>query len=383
MKRPRLSRRSVTLLAALLPLLIVFVHVVVRSGPLAPVAVVAGTVELRSINPALFGIGNVEARHVYRIGPTTAGRVKQLHVQVGDRVRAGQVLGEMEPVDLDDRLRVQEAMIQHADAAVREAGARQTYARAQATRYRSLLQIHAVSEEAAAAREQEQQIADAGVAAARQDLARARADNQAVLAQRESLRLLAPVDALVAARDAEPGTTVVAGQAVIELIDPQSLWINARFDQFSAAGLAAGLAAEIRLRSRRDDALAGTVIRVEPLADAVTEETLAKISFPAQSTPLPPLGELAEVSLSLPALPPSLVVPTAALRQVDGQIGVWLIEGKRLRFQAVRPGLHDLEGHAQVLDGLGTGQRILVFSEQAVTANSRIHVVERIAGVAR
>ncbi|MFZ1223812.1 MAG: hypothetical protein WAR01_11300 [Dokdonella sp.] len=75
MKRPRLSRRSVTLLAALLPLLIVFVHVVVRSGPLAPVAVVAGTVELRSINPALFGIGYVEARHVYRIGPTTAGRV--------------------------------------------------------------------------------------------------------------------------------------------------------------------------------------------------------------------------------------------------------------------------------------------------------------------
>ena len=383
MKRPHPGRRSLTLLAALLPLLVLFVYVVLRSGPLAPIAVVVATVETRSISPALFGIGNVEARHVYRIGPTTAGRVRQLQVQVGDRVQAGQVLGEMEPVDLDDRLRVQEAIIQRADAALREAGARQTYARAQATRYRSLLEIHAVSEEAAAAREQEQQIADAGVAAARQELARARADNQAVLAQRENLRLLAPVDALVAARDAEPGTTVVAGQAVIELIDPQSLWINARFDQVGAAGLAAGLPAEIRLRSRRDEALAGTVIRIEPLADAVTEETLAKVSFPAQSTQLPPIGELAEVSLSLPALPPSLVVPTAALRRVDGQIGVWLVEGKRLVFRAVRPGLRDLDGHAQVLEGLAAGQRILVFSEQAVSSHSRIHVVERIAGVAR
>ncbi|MFZ1724090.1 MAG: efflux transporter periplasmic adaptor subunit, partial [Dokdonella sp.] len=97
----------------------------------------------------------------------------------------------------------------------------------------------------------------------------------------------------------------------------------------------------------------------------------------------PPIGELAEVSLSLPALPPSLVVPTAALRRVDGQIGVWLVEGKRLVFRAVRPGLRDLDGHAQVLEGLAAGQRILVFSEQAVSSHSRIHVVERIAGVAR
>ncbi|MFZ1795459.1 MAG: biotin/lipoyl-binding protein, partial [Dokdonella sp.] len=103
MKRPHPGRRSLTLLAALLPLLVLFVYVVLRSGPLAPIAVVAGTVETRSISPALFGIGNVEARHVYRIGPTTAGRVRQLQVQVGDRVQAGQVLGEMEPVDLDDR----------------------------------------------------------------------------------------------------------------------------------------------------------------------------------------------------------------------------------------------------------------------------------------
>lgn len=383
MKRLRVSRRTLTLLAALLPLLVLFVYVVLRSGPLAPIAVVAGTVETRAISPALFGIGNVEARYVYRIGPTIAGRVKRLDVEVGDQVHAGQLLGEMEPVDLDDRVRVQEAVIRRADAALREAVARQTYARTQATRYRSLLLTHAVSQEATAAREQEEQIADAGVAAARQELARARADSEAVLAQRDNLRLLAPVDGLVAARDVEPGTTVVAGQAVIELIDPQSLWINARFDQISAAGLAAGLPAEIRLRSRRNEALAGAVFRVEPLADAVTEETLAKISFQSHSAQLLPVGELAEVSLTLPALAPSTMIPAAAIQRVNGQIGVWLIEGNDLEFREIRLGMRDLDGSAQVLEGLQAGQRILIYSERAVSAQSRIHVVERIAGVAK
>ena len=383
MKRLRMSRRSLTLIAALLPLLILFIYVVLRSGPLAPIAVVEGTVETRAISPALFGIGNVEARYVYRIGPTMAGRVKRLDVEVGDQVHAGQLLGEMEPVDLDDRVRVQEAVIRRADAAVREAVARQTYARAQATRYRSLLVTHAVSQEAAAAREQEQQIADAGVGGARQELARARADNEAVLAQRDNLRLLAPVDGLVAARDIEPGTTVVAGQAVIELIDPTSLWINARFDQISAAGLVSGLTAEIRLRSRRDDALTGAVLRVEPLADAVTEETLAKISFQLPVGQLPPVGELAEVSLTLPAVTPTPVIPAAAIQRVGGQIGVWLIEGNDLEFRALRLGIRDLDGNTQVLEGLQAGQRILIYSEKAVSARSRIHLVERIAGVAK
>ena len=232
-------------------------------------------------------------------------------------------------------------------------------------------------------REQEQQIADAGVSAARQELARARADREVVLAQRDNLRLIAPVDGLVAARNDEPGTTVVAGQAVIELIDPQSLWINARFDQSGAAGLSLGLEADIRLRSRPNDALTGAVVRVEPLADAVTEEILAKISLQLPVGQRPPVGELAEVTLTLAPLAPTIVIPAAAVRKVDGRIGVWLIDGNDLEFRTIRLGLRDLDGDTQVLEGLQPDQRLLIYSEKAVSARSRIHLVERIAGVAQ
>ncbi len=81
-----------------------FGYVVLRSGPLAPVAVRTAAVEARSISPALFGIGTVEARFSYKIGPTIAGRVAKINVDVGERVRAGQVLAEMDPVDLDARI---------------------------------------------------------------------------------------------------------------------------------------------------------------------------------------------------------------------------------------------------------------------------------------
>ena len=266
MKKLPLQGRTLALLAVIIPLLVLFIYVGLRSGPLAPVAVTVASVESRAITPALFGIGTVEARYTYKIGPTFAGRVKRLEVHVGDQVKAGQVLGEMEPVDLDDRVRSQESAFKRAEAALREAEARQAYAQTQARRYEQLFAVRSTSEEIVTTKRQELQIADAALSAAREDIVRARSDREGLVAQRSNLRLIAPVDGVVAVRDADPGTTIVAGQAVVEVIDPKSLWINARFDQISASGLAGGLPTLIVLRSRGGQTLKGRVLRVEPKA---------------------------------------------------------------------------------------------------------------------
>lgn len=378
-----LQRRTLALLAVVVPLLALFIYVGLRSGPLAPVAVTVATVELRTVTPALFGIGTVEARHTYRIGPTFAGRLKRLDVQVGDHVRAGQVIGEMDPVDLDDRVRSQESGFRHAQAALREAEARQAFAQTQARRYEQLLAVRSTSEEIVTTKRQELQVADAALSAAREDLVRARADRAGLVAQRSNLRLTAPVDGVVAVRDADPGTTIVAGQSVVEIIDHGSLWINVRFDQISAWGLAGGLPARIVLRSRGGQVLQGHVLRVEPTADAVTEETLAKVVFGTIPQPLPSLGELAEVTVELPALPAAPVIPNTAVRREGDRVVVWKIVEGDLRFFPVRLGASDLDGHVQVLEGLGDGDEVVTYSEKALTANSRIHVVDRIPVASR
>jgi RND family efflux transporter MFP subunit len=383
MKRLPLQRRTVALLAVIIPLLALFVYVALRSGPLAPVAVTVVEVASRPLAPALFGVGTVEARYTYKIGPTFAGRVKRLDVHVGDRVRAGQVLGEMDPVDLDDRVRSQESALKRVEAALREAAARQAYAETQAGRYAQLFAVRSTSEEILTTKRQELHIADAALSAAREDLARARSDREAVVAQRSNLRLVAPVDGVVAVRDADPGTTIVAGQAVVEVIDPESLWINVRFDQISASGLVGDLPARIALRSRSDQVLKGRVLRVEPMADAVTEETLAKVVFDHAPEPVPPIGELAEVTVDLAELPAMPVIPNAAVRRDGERLGVWQIADGDLQFTPVKLGVSDLDGRVQVREGLADGDRIVMYSEKELGRRSRIHVVEHIPGVSQ
>ena len=382
MKKFPLQGRTLALLAVVVPLLALFVYVVLRSGPLAPVAVTLATVEHKALSPALFGVGTVGTRTTTKIGPTVAGRLLRLDVEVGDRVHAGQVLGAMDPLDGDDRLHAQDAAVQRVQASLREAQARQAHAQTQATRYAQLLAARSTSEELTAAKQQDLLVANAAVAAAQAEAARVRADRAGVATQQRHLRLVSPGDGLVTQRLADPGSTVVAGQTVVEVVDPASLWIHVRLDQISAHGLAADLPARVLLRSRAGQTLAGRVLRVEPLADSVTEETLAKVVFNQLPEPLPPLGELAEVTIDLPALAAQPVLPNAAVQRVDGKTGVWQWANGELQFTPVTLGVADLEGHVQVLKGLSAGDQVVVYSEKPLTARSRIHVVERLTQAA-
>ena len=383
MKSLPVQGRTLALIAVIIPLLVLFIYVGMRSGPLAPVAVTVVDVEKRTLAPALFGIGTVEARYTYKIGPTFTGRLNRLDVQVGDRVKVGQVIGEMDPVDIDDRIRSQEATIKRSQAALRESEARQSYARSQAQRYETLFKRHLVSEEIVVTKRQELQIADAALSSAREDLTRVRSDREGLITQRLDLRLIAPVDGLVAERDVDPGTTVVAGQAVVEILDPTSFWVNVRFDQISAAGLVRDLPASIVLRSRNGQSLQGRILRVEPMADAVTEELLAKVDFDAIPNPFPAVGELAEVTVDLPALPSAPTIPNVAVHREGDKAGVWLIVDGDVRFTPVKLGASDLDGYVQVSEGLKSGDQVVAYSEKALTAHSRIHVVDKIPGLSR
>ena len=394
MMKPTTSRRL--LLGGLaLALLGALAFVALRTGPLAPVKVQVTTVQKGRVTPEIFGIGQVEARRSWLVGPTVAGRVLGVQVDVGQAVQPGQALAEMDPVDLDQRLAALDASLaraqstqQAAGAQVADAQARRALAAANLKRNEDLAQQAFISAGALEARSQEVASANAGLQAAQanlggtaQDLSRLRAERAALAQQRGNLKLVAPAAAVVTARDAEAGTTVVAGQAVLRLVDPASLWVKLRVDQGRSAGLAPGLVARIALRSRPGEVFDGRVVRVEALADAVTEERLAMVAFdalPAGVSVGASVGEMAEVTLALPATAEHLLLPNAAVQQHEGKTGVWRLKDGTLAFAPVTLGVQGLDGTVQVLKGLNEGDTVVLYSQGALKPDARISVVEQL-----
>jgi HlyD family secretion protein len=386
MKLP--SIRNLGVILAGIALLAGLIWVVVRSGPLAPPRATVTILGRADVAPILFGIGVVEARRSYLVGPTAAGRVKQVHVDVGDTVRAGQLLAEMEPVDLDQRMASSAAAVTRAQSAIDTAQAqladnqsRHRVADANARRYEDLGRKGFVSSSVVEGKAQEEKSAAAQVAAAgatlagaRQDLLRLGAEREGVGQLRANIRLLAPIDGVVTARDAEPGSTVVAGQGVVRLIAPDSLWVKTRFDQNRSAGLQPGLAAEIALRSRPGTPLPGTVARIELLSDSVTEERIAQVAFDTPPAGVS-VGEMAEVTLRQPVARNVLVLPNAALRMRGGKTGVWRYDGDSLSFVPVRRGVTGVDGTVEIVEGLKEGDTVVVHSEREIDGSSRIKVV--------
>lgn len=385
--RQNFRRAGLAVLAA--ALVVAFAFVVLRSGPLAPIRVTVAPVEEGVVTPALFGIGTVEARRSYLIGPISSGRVLRVLADVGETVKAGQLVAEMDPVDLDERILALDASIARAGSviAASEAQRQDALARGQLAvmntrRYLDLGEKKFVSTSAVETKQQEQASAQAVISAAQanlagasQDMTRLKAERDGLRQQRNNVRLQAPVDGVITARDAESGSTVVAGQAVVRLVDPASLWIRVRFDQGRSGGLAVGLPADIALRSNPARILHGKVVRLELLSDSVTEEKVAQVAFDSVPADVS-LGELAEVTLTLPATPGGLVLPNASIRQQGGKSGVWLHDDGALRFVGIQTGSSSLDGKVQVLAGLKAGDRVVVHSEKDLAADSRIKVVE-------
>jgi HlyD family secretion protein len=393
MKLP--SRRTFILITFGVAFLSAFGWVVATQGPLASVKVTTAAASEMTLERTLFGIGTVEARRAYAIGPTVAGRVARVLVDQGDVVKAGQLLAEMDPVDLESRQSASGAsaaragqLVAAAQAALAETSSRARLAQNSAARFADLRRKNFVSQEAADAKAHEaaaaratEDSATAALAAAKDETRRAQSDLAGLGQSRAHLRLISPVDGVVSARLAEPGSTVVAGQAVLQVIDPATLWLRVRIDQGRSNGLAVDLSAAIALRSQPGQTLPGRVARIDLVGDAVTEERIANVAFDSPPAQLA-IGELAEVTLRLPSVDKALSIPAAALTRQGNAPGVWRLVDGRAQFVTVSTGITSADGQVQVMSGLAAGDTVIVYSSKTITPDLSVKVVDSLVKAA-
>lgn len=368
------------------------IWLVITQGPLAPRQVTIAKVEAGPLLVETFGIGVIEAQRSYALGPTVASRVLRVGVDQGDLVRAGQVVAELDPVDLDDRTVASEraaeraaSTIQAAEAQLVEARSRAQVAQRSAQRSADLRNQGFVSQEAVDAKTHEARAASAAADAAAAQVAAARRDHERALAERAGAgklqaqtRLVSRVDGVVTARLIEPGSTVVAGQAVVEIVDPTSLWVKARIDQAQAGAIRLGQPVAVVLRSNPQQIHVGQVRRLDLVSDAVTEERIVNVGWDHPPAGLA-LGDLVEVTIRVGELPRVLAIPSAAIKRVDGKEGVWQVRDGRAQFVPLATGARSLDGRTEIRTGLSEGAEVVVHSDQALQAGMRVRVMPAIA----
>ncbi|MBK8793758.1 MAG: efflux RND transporter periplasmic adaptor subunit [Holophaga sp.] len=384
--------RLIIIIAAVTLFAVAFFWLLTTRGPLAPVGVQTGKVVRGDLSPSVFGIGTVEARLAYDVGPITPGRVLRVLVDQGEVVKAGQLLAEMDPVDMDRRIQAAKSSgarsrqaVEVAYAQVAEAESRAKLAGMNRERDLGLFRQFIISKQALDNSSHEAERAEAALTAARANAAAVKHDVERVDAEtsgagslRDSLRLVSPVNGVIVSREAEPGTTVVAGQAVLRVVAPESLWVRARVDQSRAQGVQVGQPASMVLRSAPETPIPGRVARIEMQSDPVTEERVVDVSFDPPPARLY-LGELAEVTIRLPGEAGVLIVPSAAITREGGQTGVWQVVDGHASFKPITLGSQGQAGVTQIRSGLVEGDNLIIYSSSQLKQGARVRIqkVER------
>ena len=380
--------KNIKLFGAVLALSCLLGFALYEWGGLGPPKVVAAKVTTGTLSPTVFGVGTVQAKISYTVGPTQTGRLLKVYADQGDMVKTGQVLGEIDPVDLEQRISASDAALagsQHntiaARAQIEDARSRNDLAQLTAVRYTKLFASGAVSKELLEAKQHDAEVAQAALAAAvasfqssQSKVVQAAADYQGQLEQQKSLLLISPADGIVVTRQGKAGSTVAAGQSVFTIIDPQTLWVQTRIDQTRFSGIALGQTADIVLRSNQNETVKGIVARLEVQGDTVTEERFVDVKFAVTPTSVF-LADLANVTIYLPEAANTLYIPATAVKTTNSQYGVWVIQSGRAQYRPVTTGVRTRDGNVQIISGLAQDETVIVNCKSPLTAGARVRLV--------
>ena len=344
----------------------------------------------RDVALRIYGLGTVEARILSRVGFEVGAALTSLAADAGDSVAKGQELAVLHSAEQEARVArahaavaANKANLAKADAAVVRARAVLAERETANRRQQGLVQRDVASAQRADEAQRDEDVGRADLAVAEADLAVIRAqglDAAAALRQEETLlahhRLVAPYDALVVARQAEPGTVVKAGDPIFALIDPATIWIQAYVDEERAGQLAPGQPGTIRLRSQPSAEFHGTIARIGIESDRVNEERrvwLTCADCPAEMF----LGEQAEVRILTGTRTTALMVPEVAITGFDGHRGmVWTVQDGRLGRAELTFGARDDRGRVEVTGGLPEGTAIVARPPSGAAEGRRARIGE-------
>jgi membrane fusion protein, multidrug efflux system len=304
--------------------------------------------------------GEVRARTESRLSFRVAGKMVNRPVELGDSVKAGQLLASLDPQDLK---LAQEA----ARMAMEAARVNADQATSDFKRFRELRDQGFISEAELDRRESTHKAAQAQL-----EQARAQAGVQGNQARYSAL--VADVSGVITAVEADPGAVLAAGAPVVRLAadGPRDVVFAVPEQQAGALRALEGKAGalQVRLWGSADPSLPATVREVAAAADAATRTFLVKADVGRADVKL---GQTATVSIGVPAPAGLFKLPLAAVFEHQGKSAVWLLDkaSMTVRVQPVR--VAGAEGNTVlVAEGLSAGQTIVSAGAHTLTAGQKV-----------
>jgi multidrug efflux system membrane fusion protein len=254
--------------------------------------------------------GSLRPRHESALGFQVGGKVARRRVDVGDQVREGQVLAELDRVDLDLDVGAAEANLASAEADA-------ALAVAELARHEELQQRKLVSQSALDARRSTAQAASARVRQAQAQL-------DAVRNAASYAALRAPVAGVVTQVAVEAGQVVAAGAPLITIAQAGGIEALINVPEGRVGAFAVGMPVRVALWADSGLELAGEVREIAPEADPRTRTFDVRVSIP-ELPESAQLGMTARVLL-VDAAGGGLGVPLSAVTEIEGQAIVWRVD---------------------------------------------------------
>ena len=302
------------------------------------------------------------------------GYLKKRSVDLGDKVRAGQPLAEIDAPELDQQILQAEAAIAQAQASLEQAQAsleqgksNRDLARVTAERWKTLAAQGVVSQQE---NDQNQaqltsqnanvQALEKAIAAQRSNVAAAQA-NLARLQDVQGYRIVkAPFDGVITVRNVDVGALVSTGSTLLyRIAQTGTLRTYVNVPQVNASGIHAGQAAQLTLSNFPGRRFTGTVARTANALDPTSRTMLVEVAVPNADGALFP-GMYAEVDLSTARANPPLLLPaqTLIVRTNGAQVAMVQPDGT-VHLQKVAIG-RDYGDRVEIVQGIAEGATILM-----------------------
>jgi RND family efflux transporter MFP subunit len=318
-------------------------------------------------------VGNLIGEATVDVAPRVGGRIESVLVKMGDRVAKGQLIAKMEDRDITEQIKQAQANLEvnTATASARENDlrvAQNNFTRAQAQDKAGLVSKQQLED---AESRYNAALAQVDVARAQATQTRARIDELKITLG--NTNILSPVDGFVGRRNLDPGAFAGTNTIICSVVDIDTVRLVANLVEKDFRRIAPGVEARVRVDAFEGETFAGKVSRVAPVFDPATRTATMEIEVPNPGFRLKP-GMYARVQLTVDRRSNALVVPRAAVVDIEGQRGVFLVDGQTARFRAVQTGLQDNE-RVEILSGLQEHERVVTVGSLALRDGDRISVL--------